>query len=717
MTLEKSAPSIPDDTTLTHTWRFPLPRTHTGALLGNGTLGAMIWGEENILRITLGRADWWDRRGGKTWNDEMSFANIRRVLETGDEPNLRRIFSQEPASPGWPTRPSVLPVGRVELVFPGGVKLDFATLDMGRGELSVSAGRPLATLDLSPDAPVLRLLLAPGAPAPQARFVPAWHYVGDHLRSISFDEPVLREDGWTQSTPADATLTVACRPVAADEWRIAAVLDDEPESALAASFDGRAAWWERYWSRVPRIRVPNERWQFLYHYGLYKLAGLTAPQGVAATLQGPWIEEYQMPPWQSDYHFNMNAQMCYWPAYQAGLHDHLLPLFRMIDSWRPVMRENARKFAGIDDGYLLPHAVSDRCGIIGDFWPGTIDHACTAWVAKMMYDYYNYTGDVDFLRRSAWPLMVGAMRVYEAMMERGSGGVLSLPLSVSPEYRDRKMDAWGANASFQLAACHWLAEALETSARVLGERAPGFCRDIREHLKPASLATGPFGSEIALWDGLLPEESHRHFSHLGALWPFDTIDLADPEWAPVLMRSYDRWVCQGMGLWSSWSLPWASVLHARFGNRDMAEITIDIWSRLYTNEGEGTLYLAKSGGFSATGGPASHREQSKEIMQIEAGLGVTAAIMELLAHTRRGVVHLFSGAPSHWNECSFENIRVEGGFLIGARRVDGVVTAVRIEATRDGRIALADPWAASAGRPLVFDLRAGEVRELHPHAT
>src|SRR5204863_835228 len=97
---------------------------------------------------------------------------------------------------------------------------------------------------------------------------------------------------------------------------------------------------------------------------------------------------------------------------------HLKPLFDMIWSWRDILRKNAHHFVGIDDGYCLPHAVSDKCGIVGAFWTGTIDHACTAWVAKMMYDYFLYTGDEKFLRERAYPLMHGAMRVYEEMLEK-----------------------------------------------------------------------------------------------------------------------------------------------------------------------------------------------------------------------------------------------------------------------------------------------------------
>ena len=36
-------------------WQFPLPRTHTGVALGNGNLGALVWGERRLC-ITLNRS-------------------------------------------------------------------------------------------------------------------------------------------------------------------------------------------------------------------------------------------------------------------------------------------------------------------------------------------------------------------------------------------------------------------------------------------------------------------------------------------------------------------------------------------------------------------------------------------------------------------------------------------------------------------------------------
>ena len=169
-----------------------------------------------------------------------------------------------------------------------------------------------------------------------------------------------------------------------------------------------------------------------------------------------------MPPWSSDYHFNINVQMCYWPAYKSGKLDHLRPLFDLIFSWEKSLQENARKFIGIDDGVLLPHAVDDHATCMGGFWTGCIDHACTAWVADMMWNYVDYTGDADYLTEKVLPFLTAAMRVYEEMLER-DGDTYNLPISVSPEYRGAAMNAWGANASFQLAAIHRLIEDIQAA--------------------------------------------------------------------------------------------------------------------------------------------------------------------------------------------------------------------------------------------------------------
>ena len=70
---------------------------------------------------------------------------------------------------------------------------------------------------------------------------------------------------------------------------------------------------------------------------------------------------------------------------------------------------------------MLPHAVDDRCRVVGTFWTGTIDHACTAWMAVMAWQNYRYGLDQpdapQLLSQTAWPLLTGAFEGYFAMLE------------------------------------------------------------------------------------------------------------------------------------------------------------------------------------------------------------------------------------------------------------------------------------------------------------
>jgi hypothetical protein len=650
------------------------------------------------------------------WTEQQSYANIRSALEAKDEPRLRALFETATAgqvAEGTPRRPTVLPVGVVEFDLGAGQSLDSATLDLATGTamVRVRRGTRLLTVrvacDLRRGAVVLRW---PKGLAPTVRGVPAWEQVGEQLAAVSFEAPTMFGDagsgGWVQTCPADPALAVGWLGDASETVVTTARGENEgvARRALKAvlgrvrkdGYEGvvtvSSKWWDTYWADVPTVDIPNARLRFLHDFGMYKFAGLTHPEGVAATLQGPWIEEYQLPPWSSDYHFNINVQMCYWPAYRGNRLSHLRPLFELIRSWWPVLRHNAKVFLGIDDGFMLPHAVDDRCVCMGGFWTGSVDHGCTAWVAEMMFRYVRYSGDLGFLRSDAFPFMEGAMRVYQAMFEDHEGQ-LSLPVSVSPEYRGAAMNAWGRDASFQLACAHRLAEDLVEAARLLGEKPDPAWGDILSRLPKATLA-GPEGKEmIALWQGTVLEESHRHHSHLAALVPFDHLDPADPVWRPIIERSIMHWIGKGAGMWSGWCVPWASMLHARLGNADAAELWLEIWERVFTNEGRGTLHDVQFSGFSLMGkGATCAAMAKKEIMQMDAGMSCVAAIHEMLLHEIRGVHHIFRGAPSRWRDARFASLRAAGGFLVGATRRDGATADVTLDATVEGTFRLASPW-------------------------
>jgi alpha-L-fucosidase 2 len=70
--------------------------------------------------------------------------------------------------------------------------------------------------------------------------------------------------------------------------------------------------------------------------------------------------------------------------------------------------------------------------------------------------------------------------------------------------------------------------------------------------------------------------------------------------------------------------------------------------------------------------------------------------MELMLHTRRGVNHVFAGAPLRWKRVAFEGMRTEGAFLVGAERAGGTVTKVEVTSEAGGCFRLANPWKGPA---------------------
>ena len=673
-------------------WLFPLTRTHCSILQGNGTFGAMIWGDEK-LHITMNRADFWDHRGGMPFTEDMTYENIRECLEANDEQRLRKLFEGKPPEQGQPRRPSILPFGRLEIDFGEGSKILSGVLDLQSGEVNLKIeknGEKYSVLCvLLMDKPCLYISIEDGLSIQSINRVPSWEYVGEYLKSISFEPPVMFENddlsGWTQMRPADPHICLGYR-YDNNELIMALVYGNDVDEAKNNAKDivdkvtkagfkkirkKNMNWWKSYWESVPSVKLPSDNLEFIYYYGMYKFAGLTNPDGVAATLQGPWVEEYQMPPWSSDYHFNINVQECYWPTYAGNRLDHIKPLFNMIKSWEDKLRHNAKMFLGIDDGLMLPHAVDDRCVCMGGFWTGSIDHGSTSWVAQLMWLYYKYSMDDEFLRDVAYPFMKGAMRVYEEMLE-DKDGELSLPVSVSPEYGGSSMNAWGKNASFQLSLIHFLCRALCEASEIL-EINEGIEKweDIDHRLPDFST----INNRIALWEGQDLAVSHRHHSHLAGIYPFDTLEYEKGgKHYQTVQNTIAHWIHKGMGEWSGWCMPWASIIHSRLENGEAAEAILELWKRFFTNEGNGTLHDVRYPGISIMG----MGRTGGEIMQIEAGMAAITAVQEMLLHTAKGIMKVFPAIPDHWRNASFYGMRAEGAFLVSAKYKDGQITKVEV---------------------------------------
>lgn len=738
---------------------FPLPRVHCGILMGNGLFGAIVWGDKRLC-ITLNRADFWDHRNHLPLTEKMSYANIRKIWADGDRAAMntlvRRTDSRDPlyesaksdqpdksknttirdplnrpAISGLPENPSGLPMGRIELDFGADAKIVSARLDMLDGclEVHVDIGglRHTVRLFVLIDQPMLLIELDDESILKDIITVPSWKFLGDYFKSISFDPPQMLNEpgltGWIQMRPDDPYMCLACSKTAgrltvssvygktsADAKANAlSLIDDIKEKNITEIYKESKSWWNEYWLDVPEVNIPSAKAEETYYYGMFKFAGLTHPNGMAALLQGPWVEEHMMPECSNDYHFNINAQMCYWPAYMGNRLEHLKPLFKKLKEWEPIMRHNAKMLVGIDDGLYLTMAVSDIGEYKGGYWLNLIDFSATGWIAHLIWLYYKYSMDKDFLRDTAYPFMKGIMRTFEEILEE-ENGKMTIPLSTAPEYHEFTLKAGGKDPSMQLACIHFLLEALIESSNVLNvdkEKSQQWQR-LKEKVQPYATIIGknynwwnPPQKRIALWEGQDLEWSHRHHSHLACIHPFDTADRDNEDFRQLLASTINHWIAKGPGEWIAFSFVWASIIHSRLGDGQAAHLFFDLWHRLFTDEYSDTFEIAVAPGLTTW---SEDPESPHALMQMDAQMGAVNAIQEMLIHTVRGSLTVFPAVPRAWKNISFKNIRAEGAFLVTAVMSDGNIERIEITSEKGGTIKIKNNIA----KKVIIVRQAGE---------
>ena len=731
------------------TWRFPLPRTHAGITLANGLQGVLVWGVRT-LSLTIGRNGFWDRRGGNPFSERIDFKTLSSLLGSGGEQRVREIFRNAATDSGRPDAPTQIPCGRIDIEFPEGLRPDVATFSTDTGALSVvltSPGRAAECMVLRQSL-TSELIWIEVPPLLRGRlrisFEPAWTHIGEHLQKVGCQPPTRESLGASipgeivvQRLPADPAMALAWADhgthIAISTALGESVSADPGVAARGVLFTkdldcharSAADWWSAYFRDVPKLDIPDASVARSFRHGLMKFAGLTHPSGVAATLQGPWMEEYQICPWSNDYHFNINLQLCYWPALALGRFEHLTPLWSLVHSWFPRLREVGEHFFGTPGAMMLPHATDDTCQAIGTFWQGTVDHASTAWIAQLAFLHYQHANDIKLLRDVAHPLLVGAFEGFWAMLDRNddaaAGTQLSLPISVSPEFGEGGVGMWGANASFQLAAAHRVARALSLSAAELGLPEDPRWATLRAQLPQAStteVLLGPWDNpespkrrRIALWEGQDLTYSHRHHSHLAGIYPFSTLDHGDPAVRPLIEESLKHWSNMGSGQWCAWGLTWAAAICARTDRPDAALAWLHWLIDNCENEGNNLSVSGLLGSMQEWCGSDDarrkmHEPRQFEIMQLDAHMGVLTAVMELLVQSRDDGIHVVPRVPWRWREFCFDGIHAAGAFVIGATIAEGRTSSIRI-LSRAGkplrlRHGLGDRWTLD-GQPRTGD--------------
>ena len=115
-----------------------------------------------------------------------------------------------------------------------------------------------------------------------------------------------------------------------------------------------------------------------------------------ANLQGKWNHKID-PPWQCDYHLNINLQMNYWMAEATNMPECAEALIKYIERFVPHAKKAAYDLYGCR-GIWLPHSTDAWGRSTPEAYGWAVWVGAAPWIAQHFWNHYEYSGDMDFLK-------------------------------------------------------------------------------------------------------------------------------------------------------------------------------------------------------------------------------------------------------------------------------------------------------------------------------
>lgn len=410
-----------------------------------------------------------------------------------------------------------------------------------------------------------------------------------------------------------------------------------------------------------------ELYTLLFNFGRYLAISASRPGSQAMNLQGIWTYK-KYSPWRSNYTVNINTEMNYWPLLACSLPELCEPVNTLVEDlsqagrWAAKELYNARGFTCHHNVDLWRHNTPVSGCASWLFW-----NMSGAWFTRHLFEYYEYTGDIKYLKEKAYPIILESAKFCLDILVKDKDGYLIACPSTSPENKffdeNKNIVAVSQTTTMTMSIIKDNFQNALSCADILGDNDP-----VIDEIKEALPKLLPFkiGSDGRLleWYDERPEEQiqHRHVSHLYALFPANLIDVdRTPDLIDAAKKTLDVRGDKGTG----WSLGWKINFHSRLrdGNRAL---------KLVNNQ----LRYIPNPEIRGRGGTYPNMLDAHPPFQIDGNFGAVSGITQMFVQSFGNRVLVLPALPDEWKNGSVKGLSVKGGAKVNIQWKNGKLSSL-----------------------------------------